>query len=283
MTSTPSYPAPYSISQLIHDLENKQPNSRRQPAPQRNVAPANIFPIIAGPCSVESEEQIVSIAQSVRNAGAVMLRGGAYKPRTSPHSFRGLGEDGLKMLKTAREATGLPVVTEVLSVKYLDTVLKYADVLQIGARNSQNFTLLEEVGKTRMPVLFKRGFAMTYQEVVNAVEYIEMGGNNRVIICERGMRTFEPGVRNTLDIAAVPILKGMTHHPVIVDPSHSVTAKHVPTMALASVAAGADGLLIEVHNNPQIALSDGDQAITTTEFAMLSAKVQQLHQSVISL
>lgn len=274
--TTPTH-NPYDLANLINDLTPKHRSS------SDNAFTANVLPIIAGPCSVESEDQILTIARSVRDAGASMLRGGAYKPRTSPNSFRGLGEDGLKMLKTAREETGLPVVTEVMSVKYLDTVLKYADVIQIGARNAQNFTLLEEVGKTRTPVLFKRGLAMTYQEVRYAVEYIEQGGNSRIIICERGMRTFETGVRNTLDMAAVPILQGMTPHPIIVDPSHSVAAKYVAPLALSAVAAGANGVMIEVHHNPQEALSDGDQAITTAEFQTLAPKLQHLFNTMSSL
>ncbi|MBO5776546.1 MAG: 3-deoxy-7-phosphoheptulonate synthase [Clostridia bacterium] len=225
------------------------------------------FPIIAGPCSVESEEQVISIAKDVKAAGATLLRGGAFKPRTSPYAFQGMGVKGLDILRKAREATGLPIVTEIMSEKYIDE-FKDVDLVQIGARNMQNFDLLKAVGRLGRPVLLKRGLANTIQEWLMSAEYIMSEGNENVILCERGIRTFEPYTRNTLDLSAIPILKEKTHLPVIVDPSHaSGLSRLVKPMSLASVGAGADGLIIEVHNNPAKALCDGAQSLRPEQFA----------------
>ena len=223
--------------------------------------------VIAGPCSVENEEQLLATALAVKRAGAKMLRGGAFKPRTSPYSFRGLHEEGLKLLAEARRVTGLPVVTEAMDTRHLNAVCAHADMIQIGSRNMQNYALLEEVGKLRVPVLLKRGFSATIEEFLLAAEYIASGGNGRIVLCERGIRTFETSTRNTLDLSAVPLLKRWTHLPVIVDPSHGTGLWWlVPHMARAAVAAGADGLLIEVHVNPQAALSDGEQSLRPETF-----------------
>ncbi|MGB9728306.1 MAG: 3-deoxy-7-phosphoheptulonate synthase [Thermoprotei archaeon] len=223
--------------------------------------------VIAGPCSVESEEQVVQIAKFVKEHGASMLRGGAFKPRTSPYSFQGLGEKGLMYLKKASEITGLPIVTEVLDPRDVKLVEKYADMLQIGARNMQNFPLLKEVGRSFKPVLLKRGFGATIEELLSAAEYIMKEGNVNVILCERGIRTFETSTRFTLDIAAVPVLKELTHLPVIVDPSHAAGKRSlVPPLAKAALAAGADGIIVEVHQDPDHALSDGLQSLTLDGF-----------------
>ena len=233
--------------------------------------------VIAGPCSVESEEQTLRIARAVKAGGAHMLRGGVFKPRTSPYAFQGLGLKGLKILKKAREETGLPVVSEVLDTRDVSWMSEYVDVLQIGARNMQNFSLLKEVGKSRKPVLLKRGMYSTLSEWLNCAEYILKEGNSRVILCERGIRTFETYTRNTLDLSAVPALRELTHLPVIVDPAHG-TGKIglIPAMSLAAVAAGADGLIVEVHDNPAAALSDGDQSLTPAQFSELARKVTAL-------
>ncbi|GBD10943.1 Phospho-2-dehydro-3-deoxyheptonate aldolase [bacterium HR23] len=226
--------------------------------------------VMAGPCSVESEKQLLETAQAVKAAGARILRGGAFKPRTSPYSFQGLGVQGLRLLAKAREETGLPIITEVMTAEDVDLVATYADILQIGARNVQNFKLLHAVGKVAKPVLLKRGFATTYEEWLLAAEYILAGGNKQVILCERGIRTFETYTRNTLDLAAVPVIKRLSHLPIIVDPSHGTGKWHLVTpMALAGVAAGAHGLLIEVHPNPDQALSDGAQSLTPENFRKL--------------
>jgi len=223
--------------------------------------------VMAGPCSVESEEQLLATAIAVKRAGAKILRGGAFKPRTSPYSFRGLREEGLKLLAEARRATGLPVVTEAMDTRHLDAVCAHADMIQIGSRSMQNYALLEEVGKLRVPVLLKRGFSATIEEFLLAAEYIASGGNGRIVLCERGIRTFETSTRNTLDLSALPLLKRWTHLPVIVDPSHGTGLWWlVPHMARAAVAVGADGLLIEVHVNPQAALSDGEQSLRPETF-----------------
>ncbi len=223
--------------------------------------------IVAGPCAVESEEQLIATARAVKAAGAKVLRGGAYKPRSSPYSFHGLREEGLRLLAQARADTGLPVVTEVMDARHLDTVCLYADVLQIGSRNMQNFTLLEEVGKARKPVLLKRGMSATIEEFLQAAEYVLKGGNSEIILCERGIRTFETSTRNTLDLNAVPMLKRRSHLPVIVDPSHGTGHSWmVPPLAAAAVAVGADGLLVEVHCRPHEALSDGEQSLTPHDF-----------------
>jgi 3-deoxy-7-phosphoheptulonate synthase len=231
--------------------------------------------IMAGPCSVESKEQILETARIVRAAGAVFLRGGAYKPRTSPYEFQGLREDGLKLLALAREETGLKIVTEVKDTETVPVVAEYADVLQVGARNMQNFSLLERLGEIDKPVLLKRGLSATIKEMLMAAEYIVSRGNNKVALCERGIRTFETSTRNTLDINAVPVLKSLTHLPVIVDPSHAIgLRKHVPAVARAGVAAGADGLIIEVHPDPDKALSDGQQSLTGPEFDQLMKEIR---------
>ena len=234
------------------------------------------FQLIAGPCSIETEEQICTIAREVKQAGATMLRGGAFKPRTSPYSFQGLREEGIRLLLAAKRETGLPVVTELMDIsqlKYFDDV----DVIQVGARNSQNFELLRELGHCKKPILLKRGPANTVQELLMSAEYIMAGGNENVIVCERGIRTFETSTRNTLDLSAVPVLKELSHLPVVVDPSHATgVARLVGPMALAAVAAGADGVMVEVHNDPQHALCDGPQSITPAEFSMLTRKVMRV-------
>jgi 3-deoxy-7-phosphoheptulonate synthase len=231
--------------------------------------------VMAGPCSVESKEQILEAARAVRAAGATFLRGGAFKPRTSPYEFQGLREDGLKLLALAREETGLKVVTEVKDTETLPMVAEYADVLQVGARNMQNYSLLERLGTLDKPVLLKRGLSATIREWLMAAEYIVAKGNHRVALCERGIRTFETLTRNTLDINAVPVLKALTHLPVVVDPSHGIGIRaHVPAVARAAVAAGADALIVEVHPRPEKALSDGHQSLTPAEFGELMKQVR---------
>lgn len=235
-----------------------------------------VFTLIAGPCSVETEEQLLTTARAVKEAGATLLRGGAFKPRTSPYSFQGLGEEGLKILAKAREETSLPVVTEVMDIRDIELVAKYADVLQIGARNMQNFLLLTEVGNQDKPVLIKRGFSNTIEECLMAAEYVAKGGNDEIILCERGIRSFETYTRNTLDISAIPIFKNLSHLPVIIDPSHaSGRADLIEPLTLAALAAGADGAIIEVHPNPEEALCDGQQSLTPDVFKRLAEKVAQ--------
>ncbi|WP_051276634.1 3-deoxy-7-phosphoheptulonate synthase [Desulfovirgula thermocuniculi] len=237
--------------------------------------------VIAGPCAVEGEEQTIGLALELRRLGVHALRGGAFKPRTSPYSFQGLGEEGLKILARAREASGLPVVTEVTDVRYLDLVLRYSDILQIGSRNMQNFGLLKEVGRVRRPVVLKRGFAATIEEWLLAAEYILAEGNQQVILCERGIRTFETYTRNTLDINAIPAAKELSHLPVIADPSHGTGRRSlVGPVARAAVAAGADGLMIEVHPCPEKALSDGYQSLTVAELEDLLAGLRSLARSL---
>lgn len=233
--------------------------------------------LIAGPCSVETREQICGVARRVKAAGAQFLRGGAYKPRTSPYSFQGLKAEGLELLVEAKKDTGLPIVTEIMSEKYIDLFLKEGvDVIQVGARNMQNFELLKELGRIRKPILLKRGLASTIEELLMSAEYIMAGGNEQVILCERGIRTYETYTRNTLDISAIPILKKKSHLPVIVDPSHaSGVSWLVEPLALAAVAAGADGLIIEVHNNPAKALSDGAQSLTPDQFDATAARLKK--------
>lgn len=233
--------------------------------------------VIAGPCSVESREQIHTIATGVKRIGAQMLRGGAYKPRTSPYDFQGLKEEGLQLLKEARETTGLPIVTEVMSPELVEKVAEYADVLQIGARNMQNYELLKQLGKVNKPVLLKRGISATIEEFLLAAEYIMFSGNENVILCERGIRTFEKYTRNTLDLSAVALLKQMTHLPVIVDPSHaSGRWDLVIPLAKAAIAVGADGLIVEVHHQPELALSDGQQSLTLEMFAEMMNEVTKI-------
>lgn len=230
---------------------------------------AGYLGIIAGPCSVETRGQIVSVAKAVKEAGAGFLRGGAFKPRTSPYSFQGLGCRGLDLLLEAKKETGLPIVTELMSIRQLE-VFDGVDIIQVGARNMQNFTLLKELGRCRKPILLKRGLASTITELLMAAEYIMSGGNESIILCERGIRTFDSHTRNTLDLSAVPALKRHTHLPVIVDPSHATgIAWMVPAMAKAAIAAGADGVIVEVHNDPEKALCDGEQSITPDTFATL--------------
>ena len=232
--------------------------------------------VIAGPCSVETEEQIVSIAEDVKKSGAMFLRGGAFKPRTSPYSFQGLELEGLELLKLAREKTGLPIVTEIMSPKYVENFDRDVDIIQIGARNMQNFDLLKEIGHTKRPVLLKRGLSNTIEEWLMSAEYIMAGGNNNVILCERGIRTFENYTRNTFDISAIPAIKKLSHLPIIVDPSHATgISGMVEPLAKAAIAAGADGIIIEVHNNPAAALCDGPQSITPTQFDDIMGRLKK--------
>lgn len=232
------------------------------------------FTVIAGPCSIESEEQIVAVARDVRAAGAALLRGGAFKPRTSPYSFQGMGEDGLELLLKAKEATGMPVVTELMSPRYCELFEEKVDLVQIGARNMQNFDLLKEVGKMSRPVLLKRGLANTYEEWIMSAEYIMAGGNENVILCERGVRTFETYTRNTLDLSAIPAVRRMSHLPIIVDPSHAAGMYWmVEPLAMAAAAVGADGLMIEVHNDPARAKCDGQQSLTPEKFSRLMERL----------
>ncbi len=237
--------------------------------------------VMAGPCSVESQEQVLGAAIPVKEAGATFLRGGAFKPRSSPYSFQGLGEEGLSYLAHAREMTGLAVITEVLDPRDLDLVYRYTDILQIGARNMQNFKLLTEVGKLDKPVMLKRGLSASIQELLLSAEYIAAEGNRKIVLCERGIRTYETETRNTLDLSAIPILKQLSHLPVFVDPSHS-TGKWelVAPMALAGVAAGADGLLIEVHPRPEVALSDGPQSLKPEKFSALMRSLRKVAEAV---
>ena len=240
----------------------------------------DVFAMIAGPCSIESEEQIIEVSKAVKEAGATMLRGGAFKPRTSPYDFQGLGAEGLKLLLEAKKETGLPVVTEIMNADHLP-LFEDVDVIQVGARNMQNFELLKELGKTKKPILIKRGLANTLKELLMSAEYVMSEGNENVILCERGIRTFETYTRNTLDLSAVPMLKELSHLPVIVDPSHATgLARLVKPMALASAAAGAAGLMIEVHNNPQRALCDGAQSITPEKFKELNVAVNKVISAI---
>jgi 3-deoxy-7-phosphoheptulonate synthase len=237
--------------------------------------------IMAGPCAVESEEQLSETAKSVRAGGASLLRGGAFKPRTSPYSFQGLGKEGLEMLDRARKLTGMSVVSEVMDTRQVETVAKYADMLQIGSRNMQNFPLLKEAGQTSKPILLKRGMMATIEEYLNAAEYLLSQGNTQVVLCERGIRTFESSTRYTLDLNAIPVLKQRTHLPVIVDPSHGTGVRSlVPTMAKASLAAGADGLLLEVHFRPEEALCDGSQSLYPDEFGMMMEDLRKIAEAV---
>jgi len=237
------------------------------------------FDIMAGPCSVESREQIIGIAKDIKAAGAGILRGGAFKPRTSPYDFQGLKDEGIEFLLEARKATGLPIVTELMDAKQIH-LFEDIDVIQVGARNTQNYDLLKEIGKTNKPVLLKRGLAGTVKELLMSAEYIMASGNENVILCERGIRTYESGyTRNTLDLSVVPVLKRLTHLPIVVDPSHGTGKAYlVPSMALAAAAAGADGLMIEVHNDPANALSDGEQCLTPSEFHTLAGQIFKIRE-----
>ena len=239
------------------------------------------FAVMAGPCSVENEEQILSVAQAVKDAGAQILRGGAFKPRTSPYAFQGLGQEGIRLLLEAKRQTGLPIVTEIMSISTLE-VFAEVDMIQVGARNMQNFDLLRELGKTKKPVLLKRGLANSLQELLMSAEYIMSEGNENVLLCERGIRTFETYTRNTLDLSAVPVLHELTHLPVIVDPSHATgSARLVPSMAVAATAAGADGLIVEVHNDPSHALCDGSQSLTPAQFSELGGKIRKIREAIV--
>ena len=238
------------------------------------------FAMIAGPCSVENEEQITQVALSVKESGANVLRGGAFKPRTSPYAFQGLGAEGIRLLLAAKKATGLPICTELMNLTHLD-LFADVDVIQIGARNMQNFDLLKEVGKTRKPILLKRGIASTLQELLMSAEYIMSEGNENVILCERGIRTYETYTRNTLDLSCVPVLHELSHLPVVVDPSHATGKAYlVPPMAAAAAASGADGIMIEVHNDPSCALCDGAQSLTPEQFADLNRRVNIIREAM---
>lgn len=236
------------------------------------------FVMIAGPCSVESEDQIIQVAQAVKAAGANILRGGAFKPRTSPYAFQGMKDEGIRLLVEAKKATGLPIITEIMNTRTLD-LFEDVDIIQVGARNMQNFDLLQELGKTHKPVLLKRGLANTLQELLMSAEYIMSEGNENIILCERGIRTYENYTRNTLDLSAVPVLHELSHLPVVIDPSHATgKAALVPPMAAAAAAAGADGIMIEVHNNPAKALCDGPQSLTPEKFAEVNKTVQMIRE-----
>ena len=269
------------VDKLVPVTESyKLANRKFHPEPtgikvKNTIVGPDTLTIMAGPCAVENEDQMLLVAEAVKKAGATILRGGAYKPRTSPYSFQGLGEEGLKYMKEASEATGLATISEVISLESIDAAVKYVDILQIGARNMQNFYLLKEVGRTKLPVLLKRGLSSTIDEWLNAAEYIISEGNPNVILCERGIRTFETATRNTLDISAVPVLKSRTHLPVIVDPSHATGVRgYVEPLAKSAIAAGADGLMIEVHNCPEKALSDGPQSLTFEQFENLTSNIK---------
>lgn len=287
---------PVILDQFLHlpGVDRVLPISRPYKLASREFRPKNsVFPldgvqiggdeivIIAGPCSVESRSQLLETAHAVREAGAHALRGGAFKPRTSPYSFQGMGEAGLELLAEARQVTGLPIVTEVMTPEQISLVVRYADVLQIGARNMHNYSLLHAVGESQQSVLLKRGMMASIEELLMAAEYILSHGNRRVILCERGIRTFEDATRNTTDINAVPVLKALTHLPVVLDPSHSTGHwQYVNAIARAGIAAGADGLIVEVHPNPEQALSDGGQSLKPERFAELVTQIRNIAQAV---
>ncbi len=274
--------------ELVMRISKPYKLASRQFKAENTVIPFNGFSIgaeeigiIAGPCSVESRSQLIEVAHAVREAGANALRGGVYKPRTSPYAFQGLGEEGLEYLAEAREITGLPIVAEVMAISQLEVMTKYVDVLQVGARNMQNYNLLRAIGETRTAVLLKRGLSATIEELLMASEYILAGGNRNVMLCERGIRTYETATRNTTDINAIPVLKSLTHLPVILDPSHSTGYyEFVTAVAKAGVAAGADGLIIEVHSDPAHALSDGRQSLKPEVFATLVKQVKAVAEAV---
>ena len=239
------------------------------------------FALISGPCSVESEDQIIEVAEAVKASGTHILRGGAFKPRTSPYAFQGMKDEGIRLLLKAKEATGLPIITEIMNINTLD-LFEDVDIIQVGARNMQNFDLLKELGKTQKPILLKRGLANTLQELLMSAEYIMSEGNENVILCERGIRTFETYTRNTLDLSAISVLHELTHLPVVVDPSHATgKASLVPPMAAAAAAAGADGIMVEVHNNPTRALCDGAQSLTPAQFDDLYHRIQKVREAIL--
>ena len=239
------------------------------------------FAMIAGPCSVESEDQIIEVAKAVKESGAHILRGGAFKPRTSPYAFQGMKGEGIRLLELAKQETGLPIITEIMNINDLP-LFENVDVIQVGARNMQNFDLLKELGKTKTPILLKRGLANTLQELLMSAEYIMSEGNEQVILCERGIRTFETYTRNTLDLSAVSVLHDLSHLPVVVDPSHATgKAKLVPPMALAAAACGADGIMVEVHNNPSCALCDGAQSLTPAQFDDLAHRIHKIREAIL--
>ena len=239
------------------------------------------FAVIAGPCSVESEEQIIEVATAVKESGAEILRGGAFKPRTSPYAFQGMRGEGIKLLLKAKEVTGLPICTELMNINDLD-LFADVDIIQIGARNMQNFDLLKEIGRTKTPILLKRGLANTFQELLMSAEYIMSEGNENVILCERGIRTFETYTRNTLDLSAVPALHELSHLPVVIDPSHATgKIKLIPSMAVAATAAGADGIMLEVHNNPACALCDGAQSLTPAQFDDVNRRIRRVREAIL--
>ncbi|MBE6847651.1 MAG: 3-deoxy-7-phosphoheptulonate synthase [Ruminococcus sp.] len=276
-----------SALDIVEDVKRVQEpykNANRKFHPENTVVTVGdtqigggTLTLMAGPCSVESEEQIVAIAKSVKASGATLLRGGAFKPRTSPYSFQGMGAEGLELLKIARQETGLPIVTEIMDTAQLP-LFKDVDVIQVGARNMQNFDLLKQLGRQEKPVMIKRGLSATYEEWLMSAEYVMAGGNHNVILCERGVRTFESYTRNMLDLGAVPVLRKLTHLPVIIDPSHAAgKAWLVPQLSVAAVAAGCDGLIIEVHNDPEHAACDGPQSIRPETFAEVAKKLHGLH------
>ena len=272
----------FDVVETVKRIKEPYKKANRSMHPQDSVIDicgkklgGNHFQVIAGPCSVETREQMVEVAEDVKASGAGLLRGGAFKPRTSPYSFQGLGSEGLKLLLEAKKATGLPIVTEIMSAAHLD-LFDDVDVIQVGARNMQNFELLKELGKINKPILLKRGMSSTIDELLMSAEYIMAGGNEQVILCERGIRTFETSMRNTPDISAVPMLKSKTHLPVIVDPSHAAGIRFmVEPLTMAAIAAGADGVMIEVHNNPEKALCDGMQSLTPQAFDDVMKKVKK--------
>ena len=262
---------PYKLANRLFHPEDTIIDVKGSTIGGKNIA------IMAGPCSVESEEQIVEVAEEIKKSGATFLRGGAFKPRTSPYSFQGMREEGLELLKKAREITGLPIVTEIMSADYVEKFNEDVDVIQVGARNMQNFELLKELGKIRKPILLKRGMSATIEELLMSAEYIMAGGNENVILCERGIRTFETYTRNTLDLSAIPVLKKLSHLPVIVDPSHAAGLRWlVEPLSKAALAVGADGLMIEVHNDPSNAKCDGQQSIKPDEFDKLVKSLREI-------
>ncbi len=276
----------YDIVDTVTRVQEPYKNANRKMHPEDTVIDVNgikigggNFAVIAGPCSVESEHQIIEVAQRVKAAGANFLRGGAFKPRTSPYTFQGLRAEGIELLLEAKKVTGLPIVTEIMSLSHLD-LFADVDVIQVGARNMQNFELLKELGHCKKPILLKRGLANTIEELLMSAEYITAGGNTNIILCERGIRTFEPTTRNTLDISAVPILKKLSHFPVIVDPSHaSGITWLVEPLSKSAIAAGCDGLIIEVHDNPKAALSDGAQSLNPDEFDGVMSSLKKYIQA----